>query len=318
MRNKGFWARAFSDWPAKVLSFAAALLLFFFYRLNRLEERYLSVPLSVQMNEEYVPASQYPRSVRVTLRGESNALYAIQEEDLRAVLDLSSERGEGVAKAPVLIEKRGNALGIDPLEILAEPPEIAVAMERKVSRIVPITPSFRGYLEPGYELVSFDFSPAEVEIAGPASAVARVADVATDSIELSGRREDFTVKTRLARRDPLILVVGSDAVEFSAAVQQSLAVKTFDSLEIGVLGLSEGLELEEPLPFGSLKIQSSKADLRGYEPAAGVLYVDFSSVRRPGAYTLPVAASLPPDFAVDSYLPATVAVRLVAKKEAAP
>ncbi len=320
MRNKNFLARLLDDWPAKILSLAAALLLFFFYRLNRLEDRYLSLPLSVAMNEEYVPASQYPRSVRVTLRGESNDVFSIQEEDLVAVLDLSGERGEGVVKAPVQIEKKGSALGVDPLEILVEPSEIAVGIERKVSRVVPVTPSFRGYLEPGYELLSFDFAPAEVEIAGPASAVARVDDVSTDPIELAGRKEDFAVKARLARKDPLVLVVGSETVEFSAVIQKSLAVKNFEGLEIAALGLAETLELAEPLPAGSLRLQSSKADLRGYEPAAASLSVDFSALRRPGTYTLPVVAALPPDFAVDSYEPQTVTVvlRAAARKESSP
>ncbi len=66
MRNRDFLGRVLADWPAKVLSLCAALLLFFFYQLNRLENRPLSVPLEVKVGADFVPASQYPRSVRVT------------------------------------------------------------------------------------------------------------------------------------------------------------------------------------------------------------------------------------------------------------
>ena len=115
MRSKGLFKRLLSKWPVKVLSLAAALLLFFFYRLNRLEDRYISVPLTVSMNDEYVLASQSPRSVRVTLRGEANALASIQEDDVRASLDLNAFRVEGHYRAPVQMERTGTALGVDPL-----------------------------------------------------------------------------------------------------------------------------------------------------------------------------------------------------------
>lgn len=313
-KNKSVWAKLFADWPAKLLCLAAALLLFFFYRLNRLEERFISVPLSVTVNDEFVPATQYPRSVRLSLRGESNDLFSIQEDDLRAYVDFSSVRSAGLARASIQIEKRGNAVGIDPLEIKAEPAEIAVSMEKKESKIVPVTPSFRGYLEPGYELLSFDFSPSEVEIAGPAGAVARVAEISTDFIELAGRKDDFSLKVRLVRKDPLVLITSADSVEFRAVVQKSLAVKGFEAVPILATNLPEGLELSEPLPFGSLRLQSSKADLRGFDLPSGSLSVDFSAVRKAGTYKLPVAAHLPEDFALESFSPTEVTVSLSAKK----
>ena len=231
MPNKGLARRLLANWPAKVLCLAAALLLFFFYRLNRLEDRYISVPLSVSMNDEYVPSSQYPRSVRATLRGESNALFAIQEDDVRASLDLSGYRAEGQYRAPVQVERKGTALGVDPLEIRTDPADIAVTMEKRVTRVVPVTPSFKGFLEPGYELVSFDLTPSEVEVSGPAS-VGRAAssDVQTDFIELAGRSADFIVKARVVKKESLVSISGPESVEFRAVVQRSLAIKSFEGI----------------------------------------------------------------------------------------
>jgi len=306
--------RLVADWPAKALSLAAALLLFFVYRLNRLEDRYLSVPLEVTMNEEYAPASQVPRSVRISLRGESNALFSIQEDDIKATLDLSGYRSEGVFRAAVQIEKRGTALGVDPLEIQADPSEVAIGIERRVSRSVPITPTFRGFLEPGYELVSFDFSPPEVEVYGPASAVARVSDVATDFIELAGRSADFGAKVKLVKKESLVYLSGPDAVEFRAVVRRSLAARTFERLPILPTGLDDTLELAAPLPAGSLRVRSSSADAAGYTPSPGALSVDLSSVKAPGTYSLPVLAVLPDGLVVDYYEPQSVSVEVVARE----
>jgi YbbR domain-containing protein len=305
-----------ANWPAKVMSLAAALLLFFFYRLNRLEDRYISAPLSVIMNDEFVPSSQIPRTVRITLRGESNTLFKIQDDDLRASLDLSSFHGEGVYRAPVRIEQRDSALGVDPLMIQVEPAEVAVNLERKLSRIVPVTPTFRGFLDPGYELVSFDISPPEVQITGPASAVNRSSDVPTDFIELTGKNSDFAATVRLVKKDSLISLTGPDTVNFRAVVQRSLAVRNFENLDIATLGLSDSLSVASVIPKGKVTIRSSTSDISGFHPAPDVLSVDLSSIRGAGTYTLTVVAHVPDGYTLERYEPKTVT--LVVKNGGAP
>jgi len=317
-RTKGFWKRAIEDWPAKLICLAAAVLLFFFYRLYRLEQRYVSVPLTVSANEEFVPANQYPASVRLLLRGEPDSLAGISETDIHAYVDLSTLHREGVYRVAVQIEKKGSALGVDPLEIRAEPADISFSMEKKASRVVPVTPQFKGYLEPGYELVSFDFSPSEVEVSGPASAVARLSEVPTDYIDLGGRKTDFTVRTRLLRKDPLVLVPTTESIEFRGTVQKSLAVKSFETVPISALNIAEDLELQSALPQGTLRLQSSKADLRGFELPQGALSVDLSEIRKAGTYTLSVTAQVPGDFALQSYSPNQVTLTLVEKRGGQP
>ena len=316
MPNKGMAKRLLSNWPAKVLSFAAALLLFFFYRLNRLEDRYISTPLSVSVNDEYALASQAPRSVRVTLRGESNALFTIQEDDIKASLDLSSYRAEGQYRAPVQVERKGTALGVDPLEIRTDPVDVAVAIEKRVTRVVPITPSFKGFLEPGYELVAFDLKPSEIEVSGPASAVARVDDVQTDFIELSGRNSDFTVKSRVVKKESLVSVSGPDSVEFRAVVQRSLAIKTFQGVAIAGEGLTPDLALAQSLPAGSFRIRSSTTDISGFAPTPGLLYVDLSGMRKAGTYQAKVQARSPDGFTIERFDPQAVQVTVVAAEGA--
>jgi len=309
--SSGLAKRLLANWPAKMLSLAAALLLFSFYRLNRLEDRYISVPLSVSMNDEYVPASQYPRSVRVHLRGESNAILAIQEDDVRAALDLSGYGAEGKYHVPVQIERKGSALGVDPLEIRTDPADLVIAMEKRITRLVPITPSFKGFLEPGYELVSFELSPSEVEISGPAGSVSKVGEAQTDFIELAGRNADFIVKTRIIRKDSLVSVSGPESVEFRAVVQRSLAIKDFEGVAIVGRGLPPELALASPLPVGRLRIRSSTTDITGFTPAPGILFVDLSELRKPGTYQAKVRSSSPDGFTIERFEPQSVQVTIV-------
>ena len=311
MSKKSFRARIISDWPAKVLSLVVAILVFSFYRLNRLEDRYVSVPLAVTVGDEYVPSSSLPRSVRLTLRGESNALVTILEEDLKASVDLSHATGEGAFKAPVVVEKRGSALGVDPLEISVDPPEIAVSLERKLRKVVPVTPSFRGYLGPGYELSSFALEPAEDEVSGPASAVERIIDISTDPIELSGKTSDFREEVRIFAKDPLVQISGKPTATFSANILQAMDFKTFEAVPVTAMGLAPGLSLGDTLPTCVLRIRSSASIIKDFVLPAGAIVLDLSSVTKPGIYTLPLDARLPEGMALDSINPPALTLHIL-------
>jgi len=313
MKNKIFPKRFFDDWPAKVLSLAAALLVFFFFNLTRLEQRYLSIPLVVSLNDEFVPSSQFPRTVRVSMRGERDTLYTLREDDIAASVDLSGYRSEGAYSVPVHLERRGAALAVDPLELSADPGEIVVGMERKTIRSIPVTPSFRGFLEPGFELVSFELEPAEVEISGPAGAVARATDIATESIELGSRKADFSVDARLVKKDNLISLVDDGTVQIRVRVRKTLDSRTLENVRVAVTGLAPGLALAEALPSGIVRLHVS--DGSATVPAGGfdsLLSVDLSALTKPGSHTVPVAVNAPAGTVAETFEPQSIIVKLVA------
>jgi hypothetical protein len=306
--------RLFSDWPAKILSLAGALALFFFYQLNRLEERPLSVPLVVVSNDDFVPASQYPRTVRLVLRGESNAIFAVLEGDLEATLDLRGYTSAGVWRVPVRVEKRGSALGIDPLEISVDPSDVALSIEPRVVKEIQVVPSFRGYLEPGYELAGFKLVPSKVEVAGPASVMEKLADAATEPVELTGRSDNFSVRTKIALRDPLLSLLSSNAIEFEAEIKKALVFRNFQDMEVSFIGLDDGLILRTPAPLGSARVAASSVELESFAPSDGSLEVDLSGIDAPGVYAVAVVPRFPAGFDVESWLPMVVTVSV----EAAP
>jgi len=94
MQTKKLFKSFFSDWPAKVLSLVLALFLTLFFQLTRLEQRSLNIPLSVSVNDEMAPSSEYPQTIKVTLRGERDAIYAVGRMIFRLlwILPLSNPR----------------------------------------------------------------------------------------------------------------------------------------------------------------------------------------------------------------------------------
>ena len=49
MNTRKFVDGILSDWPAKIISLAAAALLFLFYRVNTMDERFFSEPLEYSL-----------------------------------------------------------------------------------------------------------------------------------------------------------------------------------------------------------------------------------------------------------------------------
>ncbi len=307
-KNKSLVDRLLNDWVAKILCLLGAIGLFFFYQLNKLEERSLSVPLTVLTNDEFVPASQYPRTVRLVLRGESNAIGAILEDDLEATLDLAGYTSAGVWRIPVRIEKRGSALDIDPLEITVDPSDIALSIELRAVRELKIVPSFRGFLEPGYELAGFTLEPPVMMAVGPAGLMDRITEVTTEAIELSGKSGNFTAKVRIQKRDSLVGFLSSDLVQFTAEVRKALVYKTFQDLPVEALGLQPGLEISGGLPPVTVVVAAARSAMDQFVLEQDVLVIDVSGVNDPGTYTFAVTPRFPPEFLVESWVPQAVTV----------
>lgn len=308
--RKGLLERAFERWPAKVLSVAAAVMLFFLNRMSSLDQRFFTVPLEVRGSERFMPVTDFARTVRVTLRGDATALSFVDSKDIVAYVDLSQTVEEGEASFPVGYQRLRTALEADPLEVAVSPKSLRLKLESAETRVVSISPRFLGSPESGYERVDHQVSPPSAEIRGPRSLVAKIAEVYTAPVDLTGLKEDSSSRVALESPSPLVSLTNSSAVLISVTVKQAAAQKTFPSVPIMAKGLSARLALDGPLPEGLLKIQGLRAATEAFSLSADTFSVDLSSYAAPGAYTVPVVADVPADLIVVSREPDTVQVIL--------
>jgi hypothetical protein len=315
LKSRPIIRRLLSNWPAKVLSVVAALLLVVFNNISRLEERYISVPLELSLPDDLVAASSYPSRVRVTLRGESEGVQRILDDDIDAYLDLQNVEEEGVVTTSVRINRTGTALGVDPLEIYVEPAEVSLAVEEKARTSLEVEPSLSGFLPAGYQLAGYQISPSSVEVEGPESEVAPLETVQTEDIEMAGRRNDFSVRVRLVRPSPGISFLGGDVVEFRGIVEEAVVLNTFEPVETVVLDLAPGLTISSALPSGSIRVQGNQLDLENVTVDQVQLVADASRVTSPGRYQLQTRPEVPPGLAVLRYEPQTVDVQVVRSGE---
>jgi hypothetical protein len=299
-----------------VLSVVAAIILFVFHRLGNIQERFFSVPLHLEISNSLVPSSSYPRSIRVTLKGDANSIYPVEEDDIEAYLDLTRYREPGSFKTPVQIRKKGTALEVENLEIIVEPMEVAMELDTKLSKYVPIVPNLAGSPERGHELVSYTLEPNQMVIDGPLNLISGVAELTTDFIDLESRNEDFTVHLKVMNPNPLLVIRGDGMTEFRGFIRESIMIRSFDSIPISVTGLSGDFAMPEA-GFGSLRLEGAQRLIEGFEPPENILFVDASGITGPGIYTLPVNASVPEAFTLSRQEPSEITLEIVEADESA-
>jgi hypothetical protein len=282
-------AQAVKNWPAKMLSVALAIVLFIFHRMSILEERFFSVPLIIETNGEMIPASSYPRMVRVTLRGDANSIFPIVEEDVEAYLVLDRYTEPGTYRTSVEIRKKGTALGVNPLEIGVDPLEISVELDQKISKFVPLTANIRGRPDSGYSLSSYTLNPTQVIIDGPSEFIGGISELHTDFVDLDGRTGDFSMMVNILNRDPLIVIRGNGITEFRGFISQIIPVRNIADIPIRLTGLDEQFAGQSEIRAGSVHLEGrSQYELDRFTLPPDFLYVDCSEISEPGSYTLKV------------------------------
>jgi len=212
-------------WPVKVLSLAAAVIISIFYRMNTLETRSFTVPLLIESSDTLLPANSFASSVKISVRGEAEGIRPILTEDIEAYIDLGKYTNEGNYKVPVQIRKKGSALGVEPLEISVLPIEIPLLLEQKVTRNVNVFPVLQGTVAEGYELTNISLIPASVIAEGPRTIFDNHIEFNTETINLDGRHNDFSVMVNIKNNNPLLSIYGSNMLEFRGSINRIVREK---------------------------------------------------------------------------------------------
>ncbi|MDR1174390.1 MAG: hypothetical protein LBK83_02805 [Treponema sp.] len=308
----GFLIRSAENWPVKVLSIVLALILFVFHRMSTLEDRFFSVPLNVEVDQNLLPSSSYTRMIRVTLRGEANSIYPILEDDIKAYIDLKKYTRPGSYRATVQVRKEGTALGIEPLQISCDPMEISLELDQRISKYVPLIPSLNGNPVPGYELVSYTLSPTQVVVDGPLTLLGGLSELNTDFIDLDGRSEDFSVDVGILNRDPLLTIRGNGTTSFRAYIRKPVPVRNVNNISISLTNLDPRFTAEIQPETGTARVEGDQFLLDAFTPSPFFMSIDCSGINAEGDYTLPVVITGTPGLEIVRMEPenAVVSIRL--------
>ncbi|MDA3809699.1 MAG: CdaR family protein [Spirochaetaceae bacterium] len=316
--KKSFFLKLVDNWPVKILSIAAAVVLMQLYRINTLEERFFTIPLEIQINDRFISIDSSVEKVRIKLTGNEEDIFSVLEEDIEAYIDLSSKTVEGEFQAPVLIKKKGSALNVKNLAITVDPIYARTHLEQVLTRPIVVQPKLNGFPLSGYKLERYFIAPSQVTVTGPKSQIEDLQFIQTEDIDLLGRFEDFTVLSRLVHQSDYITFLGGDVIEFTGIITEELLIRTFDNLNIVSVDLADNLLINGILSKATIKVQGTQQRLEKIKLQNLQFTVDCSGIRGPGLYTFPVTVDIPDDLAVLTYNPSKVEFEVVSIEETVP
>ena len=275
------------NWPAKVLSLALAIVLFVFHRMNTLETRFFSTPIVLENLSIVTPSSPYPRMIRVSLRGEANNLHTILEDDIETYIDMKDFSTPGTYKVPVKWRKKGNSLMVEPLQISVDPMEITISLDEKISKFVSLAASFIGQVDAGFNMTSYSFNPNQMIVEGPVSLLGSISELQIEPIDLTGRKNDFSIIATVLHQDPLIVIRGEGTTEISGTISQIIPVRNIMNVAISITGLHEGFTGELEVKTANIHMEGDNRDaVERFDPPDGFLKVDCSGISESGTYML--------------------------------
>jgi len=311
MRDSSVLNRILERWPIKIICVALAIVLYILFRVNTLAERQLTVDLEVITDQGFIVSSEYPGSINVTLRGDSEDLQEILPDDIEAYVNLAPYPEEGEFQVPVEFRKKGSALQPEAIELRPQPKTITLSQEPRTVRSLIVRPELSGFPTLGYELTQFFVSPSSVTAVGPRSQLADLTELKTEIIDLSGRKSDFTITTRIVLPSSQIKIPGGLIVEFRGVIDEAVVIRTIADREVVVFDLPENLRISGELPRVSLTVQGSQLTVEGARPQDMTFYIDGSSIYNPGRYTLPLNMDIPPGLAVLQLIPREISIDVV-------
>jgi YbbR domain-containing protein len=232
------------------------------------------------------------------------------ESDIEVFVDLREYSEPGTYKAQVQIRKQGSATDTDTLVITVDPQEISIYLDLKMSKTVPLSPVFQGFLESGYEMVFYSLDPGQVVIDGPVSIVSGIAELPTKNIDLRNRNTDFSERVAVVNPNPLLDIRGDGYTEFFGHIGELIMMRSFDDIPIAVSGLGAGLTAEMEINKGSVRFEGTQLLLEALVPSLNMLSVDCSGISDPGTYTLPLNVEVPPGLILSRHEPEEIRITI--------
>lgn len=290
------------NWPAKVICLALALMLYFFYNLSLLDKKTFTLLVSTVENGQMTSATDKNaiKSVKVTVHAKQEQLAGINEDDLNAYIDISSQTSEGTFDFPVLIDTSSRLKLMDPLEITSVPEKIKVTVEEKKFKYLPVKPSLVGNPSRGYEVMGISVEPTYARIDGPKSIVDSLTQIYTGAIDIEGIYRSSEYDVPLINDNVYLNLNETQRVKVTVDLVQSQTSTTFSQVEVTCIGLHDNLYVANG-PFSvSLNLTGTVLAFERLSESQILALANCSEVTEPGEYDIPVEITVPSGIQVDA------------------
>jgi len=314
MNIKQFLEKATDNWLAKVVCLILAILIYLFYQFSSLDKKVYTLPLTIYENGSMVSATKNKQYVKVTIKGKSEDLATVTENDVTAYLDVSSETEEGSYKFPVLIKTSERLMLMEPLEVKVSPEEEKISIQKKEFKYVPLKPSFSGEVAHGYEQSDYKIEPNTIRIEGPRLMVESIDSIQTTEINVTNMENTVSIDALPVNQNSLISLNEKEKIKVTVNIVQAKQQKTYDNIKINYDNLSDDFEVKSKVQTSSVNVTGNVLDIEKTQNSEIQLQVDCKNIKSEGEYGLFVNVIIPSVLSLDSLSVEKIKINVVQKK----
>jgi YbbR domain-containing protein len=219
----------FEDWLTKLVALGVTLALWLGVTglSTPTTTRLAGIPLSLRTSSDTEIMNAPITEIEVIISGDNRKIAQINKNDLVASLDLTSvlpgDRVVQLTPANVQLEL---PLGVRIDEIT--PSRMAVRLEGVEEKEIPVQVQTTGRLPDGFEVYSQTVNPQRIRVRGPVSLTKSISEIATEKIDLSDHRNDFTARQAgLASPHPKLTLLETAAVDVNFRIGERRMERLF-------------------------------------------------------------------------------------------
>jgi YbbR domain-containing protein len=221
----------FDNVGLKFLSMVLAITVFLLVNTDRDREISARVGVSYTLPDDKVLVSERLDEVRITVKGPWRRLRQFDERELpRINLDLRRAPTGEIAITPDMIHLP-SGLAVTSIS----PRTVRVAFDRRVERIIEVSPQLAGRPQHGYMVAEVKPQPATVKVRGAEGTLSVLSSVKTHEISVEGRAESFLTEAALDLPDT-VETEGPSQVVVQVTVDEELVTRKMPGLTVAVRG----------------------------------------------------------------------------------
>lgn len=174
----------------------------------------------------YTVGSKVAAPNMVTIRGAESVIDKVKE--VRVVVKLSGEKDDfAQTLIPVFLDEDGDVIDSSKIEIDADHIEVEIGVLK--TKEIGIHLETIGEIAEGHELVSTDFQPTTIVVAGDPEALGQINELSVTDIDISGMKEDTELTLDIEDYLPDGIILADDNVQIMLKlVVEKIQTKTFD------------------------------------------------------------------------------------------
>jgi YbbR domain-containing protein len=220
----------------KFLSLVLAVTVFLLVNTDKDREITVRVGVKYEYPADKVLVSEPLDEVKVTIKGPLRRLRQFDERELgRIELDLRDAPTGEIAITNGMISNLPRDLTV----LSINPKSVRVAFDRRIEKVVEVTPVLGGRAQHGYVAGETKVTPATIKVRGAERLLAAMTSVRTTEVSIEGRTDSFDQLAEVAVPDG-VSVDPTLRIQVQVRIVEQLVTTTLPSLKVSVRG--EGVD----------------------------------------------------------------------------